>query len=923
MAGPKRRGHDGMELAHHPYVPHHYREPSTARAPNEPDTVGLKWASGCGLLLGKLAPPDLRGPLVVRDRLFGPDGGLPSARVTVIEGPAGYGKTTAMAQWLAYVQRRGAATGWVSFDEFDRTDENLLTGIASAADRALGRPFGATAGGERAPAAILERVAEALASCNRPMVLFLDDLHLVQWSVVSGAIATLVRRTEANVSFVVAGRPPVLTAFRNWVLASCVDVRDRNMLQFSPDEARVVIRDSVPESLIGELVTRLRGWPAMVRLVCSAAAPGSWENWESRFETLGGSDAYDYLMEEIYRRLDPVQRLVLETASRMIRITAHVLNYVLGRTDCEAQLRSLQDACVLIDSTHRADGQIYRLHDLLRDFVSRRIAPARSGTAEQDRNLARYYESQNDLPRALYHAFEVQDDRLVESLLQNMGWHVGLEIGPSMLHKVRTGSGALVRVRPQAERAIIYSLLQSGGVEEARRRFQRLREEWTAGSALAARAFDRSEDDVLELLIEHYEDRPLVTRRIDALYGELSAQEGSSQRALRLLNTNMRCYSHYDAGQYEQALVFGAAAARVCEEQGLVYAKNYSLFVCGLSSLALADFEAAARYWREAEDCAFSLDSRDLQRHQTMLRIFSALTQWEAGGAPLSEAELQSIETSLQDHFDAWPHVFVAFFSIASQMRAALSGIADGMAALGRGLAVARDYGWGRVSLQLRVRAVLLYLEHGEIAAARVRLAALRADFNEHRAEIAHAPFEPDCRAEEQFWIAESWLAFGEGDLRGGSLLAQRAVARLDARNSRLNLALARQLLDLGHAVAGEGNVEPPRVAEPGRPRSRQRLSRLAATLGTVLPDESPAAQSAVARGPQVSRESAGQLSKLTPRERTIVELIGAGLCLKEISKSLQLSIHTVASYRKACYEKLGISKRSQVCLLLRGSSVP
>jgi tetratricopeptide (TPR) repeat protein len=193
-----------------------------------------------------------------------------------------------------------------------------------------------------------------------------------------------------------------------------------------------------------------------------------------------------------------------------------------------------------------------------------------------------------------------------------MGWYVGLEIGPSMLHKIRAGSWTTARVRPQTERAVIYSQLQSGEVEEARRRFQQLRDKSTAAPAQTIAAFDRSEDDVLELLIEYYEDRPLGTRRIDELYCELSAKDGSSQRALRLLNTNMRCYAHYDVGQYERALVYGAAAVRVCEEQGFAYAKNYSLFVCGLSSLALADFEAAARYWREAEDCAFTLHSRDL-----------------------------------------------------------------------------------------------------------------------------------------------------------------------------------------------------------------------------------------------------------------------------------------------------------------------
>jgi LuxR family maltose regulon positive regulatory protein len=901
-------------------------DPSTTLAAVLPDPSSVRRASHYGLLLGKLAPPDLRGPLVIRDRLFGSNGGLPGDRVTVIEAPGGYGKTTAMAQWCAYARSLGAATGWVSFDESDRSEVNFLAGVAAACDRARDRPLGTTwDGDEGSRQTLLERVENALVMVERPTVLFFDDLHMLRLSPAIAVIASLVRRTGAQVSFVVAGRPPVLTAFRNSALAACVDVRDREMLQFSPDEARVVIRDSVPESLICDLVAKLRGWPAMIRLISGAAASDSWANWESHFDTLGGNDAYDYLMEEVYRRLDPVQRLVLETASRLIRITGDVLDYVLCRTDCEAQLRSLQDACVLIDSTERAGGRIYRLHDLLRDFVSRRVAPARSGTAEQERSLARYYESQNDLHRALYHAFEAKDDRLVETLLQNMGWSAGLDIGPSMLWQMRAGSDSPRRACPQMERAIIYGLLQSSRVGEARRRFQQMRGDQTmvpAYAAVAEAAFDRSESAVLELLIEHYEDQPVRTHRIDELYTELSAWSGASQQALRLLNTNVRSWSHYDAGRYDQCLEFGKAAVRQCEEQGLAYAKNYSLFNCGLSSLALADFEAAARYWREAEDCVFSLHSRDLHRHQTMLRIFSALTHWEAGGEPLPEAELNGMEAALQDHFDGWPNVFVAFFAVASQMRAALNGVADGIAALGRGLALARDNGWNRVSLQLRVRAVLLYLEYGDTAAARTRLATLRTDLNILKASSPHDEFVPDCRAEEQFWIAEVWLAFAEGDLQRGNIEGQRVVGRLEARNSLLNLTLARSLLDLGRAAAGEGNVE--RVsADNGRSRSWVRLSRLAAAMGIAAHAERPGVITSAAQKPQLSRTPAGNLSKLTPRERMIVELIAAGFCLKEISRSLKLSTHTVASYRKACYEKLGVSKRSQVCLLLQVSCAP
>ncbi|HWI74950.1 MAG TPA: hypothetical protein VNT55_23510, partial [Baekduia sp.] len=46
--------------------------------------------------------------------------------------PAGYGKTTLLAQWA---QRRGPGVGWVSVDERDNDPAVLLTYIAMALDR--------------------------------------------------------------------------------------------------------------------------------------------------------------------------------------------------------------------------------------------------------------------------------------------------------------------------------------------------------------------------------------------------------------------------------------------------------------------------------------------------------------------------------------------------------------------------------------------------------------------------------------------------------------------------------------------------------------------------------------------------------------------------------------------------------------------
>jgi DNA-binding CsgD family transcriptional regulator len=434
----------------------------------------------------------------------------------------------------------------------------------------------------------------------------------------------------------------------------------------------------------------------------------------------------------------------------------------------------------------------------------------------------------------------------------------------------------------------------------------------------AGTAFDRSEHAVLELLIEHYEDVPLKTLRIDDLHAALSRSDGASWQALALLNTNMRAYSHYDAGRYAMCLELSTAAARACEERGLAYARNYALFFCGLCHLALANLDEATRCWREAEDCAvFGLHRLDLHRHQTMIRIFSAQSRWEAGGPSLSVQELDSLEAALEDQFDGWPMVFTVFFSVAPEMRASLTGVAEGLTVLERGLAVAHENDWKRVSLQLRARAVLLCLQFGEIDAARERLAVLRQQFDAQYAASPRDEYAPDCRAEELVWIAQAWIALAEGDVARGMAESERTVRRLQSRRSTLNLRLATRLHEFARAATARTHGRSDCV-DAGCSRSIARLSTLAAALGITMSH----GHANTRPEPAPARALRSSLARLSPRERTIVELIASGYCVKEISRSLQLSVQTVAYYRKESYGKLGVSKRSEVCQLLHADNL-
>ena len=104
--------------------------------------------------------------------------------VVLVAAPAGYGKTTLAAQWLA--ERRGTrAAAWISLDEGDNDPGRLWTHVAVALDRAgcslppdVARPL--TANNGELSAGALPKLVRALASLSQQIVILFDDFHFVE-----------------------------------------------------------------------------------------------------------------------------------------------------------------------------------------------------------------------------------------------------------------------------------------------------------------------------------------------------------------------------------------------------------------------------------------------------------------------------------------------------------------------------------------------------------------------------------------------------------------------------------------------------------------------------------------------------------------------------------------------------------------------
>ena len=166
------------------------------------------------LVQSKLRRPPVRPGTVRRAALVERLQRDASPIVSVVA-PAGYGKTTLLSQWA---ERNGQAFAWVSVDEADNDPKMLLSYIAAALDavQPVGdRVFDALASpASSVPGSVVPRLGTAFASMTTPVVLVLDDVHLLHDSECRAALPVLADHVPVGSQLVLAGRdePPLRVA---------------------------------------------------------------------------------------------------------------------------------------------------------------------------------------------------------------------------------------------------------------------------------------------------------------------------------------------------------------------------------------------------------------------------------------------------------------------------------------------------------------------------------------------------------------------------------------------------------------------------------------------------------------------------------------------------------------------------------------
>jgi len=371
----------------------------------------------------KLFRPSLRQHTVERKRLYDLLRLGCTLPLTLVVAPAGWGKSTLVAEWLAHDR---ITAGWVSLDGGDNDPMRFWRYLLLAADQA-GSAAGAAAlkrldaAGSDVLRDVLPAFVNALAPADAPLVLVLDDYHLVTSPQVRASVATLLDRSPAQLHLILITRAdPALPLSRLRVRGDLAELRAED-LRFSAAEALDFFSDRLGPHLseqdVLRLLARTEGWAAGLQLAAlrlrGQADPAAF------IERFTGADWHivSYLGEEVLASLSTEVRDFLLVTSVLNRMCAPLCDALTGRADGAELISEIYRANLFVIPLDD-ERRWFRYHHLFGGLLRHELARASpERPAMLHRRAALWYAEHDDAAEAISHAIASGDDELSGRLI--------------------------------------------------------------------------------------------------------------------------------------------------------------------------------------------------------------------------------------------------------------------------------------------------------------------------------------------------------------------------------------------------------------------------------------------------------------------------------------------------------------------------
>ncbi|AYC32748.1 helix-turn-helix transcriptional regulator [Pseudomonas cavernae] len=903
----------------------------------------------------KLSPPRIGTRILARERLHTQLFEARRRRCIVLKGPAGCGKTTAMASWRQMQLSLGFDVAWLTLtsgdNQLSRFLDYLLASLAQV-DPTMVRDTllleGYSSDREAVERTVITLV-RGIAAHPRELVLVLDDLHTLTDTSIHQTLQWLLDYAPDNLHLALVSRSSVplsLARLRSQNLTLELDLRD---LRFTAEEAEQFLKTQLGEidpSDIQRIYRMTDGWIAGLQLVAASRKKGRQRKLDGaasgqpQAQLLDNQAFSNFFETEVLSQLTPAELELLRPLALCERFCPALCATLVNRTsavvDAAALFERLESDNLFLIAVDSADREAwYRFHPLLRETLLKLFEAG--GEAEQRAVHARawtWFRDRDLLSEAVGHAVHGGEAgaaaKFVEQRLETLYAQGDLRMLVELVRQLPMEQlQASVSLRMLLVRMQIYARDFAACVE----------------------GIERLERDIPESAAE-------VRFRLTMLRAILAVQRDDTDAAVAILpqllhppknadavmiggSTNVLSWLYMHCGEFELArriqldrpplLINGTPLL------GTTGGSLQGRCLIGLSLAMEGQMNQAERIYREV--------LFEAERGGKTCFDARCLATALLGEVLYENGEVEAAYQLLVNWVDIFERVSIPdsvlrVLEVLAKTRWFVGDHKGAFAYLRRLQAYASKLGLDRLEAHSLVTQVHWHLQMGERSAAETARARLDA------IDACHPNAERSSLRAIHILAEHAhvrWLA-ASGDLDGASLRLNQVIALCESGGrqlgvTRLNMLGAvfdaqRRLMDAARekvlaALRAGHRYGQVRSLLDAHPEALALISQIAEgeTLDPVLTfyverlqaAALPAAAEAVSRKPDASRKQLSSgLETLSARELEILRLLAQALPNKKIARALALSPETVKWYLRHIFTKLGVTTRDEAVARLR-----
>jgi LuxR family maltose regulon positive regulatory protein len=855
------------------------------------------------LLRAKIHLPPLRAQHISRERVQQQLQATGDASLVLVSAPAGFGKSSSLIAWAHHLRQQGTAVAWYALDERDN-DPAHFAAYLGAALRSLPQ-YESALPEHDTPVALGETVdliLNTVAEDRTPVVLILDDYHLLHRPAIHHAVGRLCEYLPSNMRLAIGTRAdPPLPLARLRAGGTLVEVRMAD-LAFSRNEMACWLQHSLgwqPSAhLLEQLHDLTEGWAAALALVLMSQPQPDEVALEQQLQHYSQTrrHMFAYVAEEVFnRQAADIQAFLLDTCV-LNWLHPDLCNGLTGNRDAALLLSRLASESLFVIPLSEREP-VYRYHHLLAQFL-RQYLQLQDGARyrARHRQAADWLAAHDNPVDAVPHALAAADPAYAAQLIETGAWQRLTSHGEIMtvLSWLPAFPEPALHNFPRLCLYFSRAWYLTGDLRRARTYVQR-----------AAAALPDDAEPALQAITASYQ------ATLAAYQGDVAAGQGWIAQAQQWQHTveeldrvriaNTAAFLHFVRGDLAAARTGYTEALALAHQIQHHYLTLDAQYYLARIDLLAADLDAVVRR------CAALLD-QDTPRNGPLATMMVPLAMACYQRNQLVDAEILLREAITLLQRAAIPDVLWPAQLALAELLLARGEISAAARSIGQARSVTQDFQSPIITSRIDAAEARLQLRSGQIAAA--------AMWAQRYQQQATPDYQDDA---ECLSLAQVHLAQGETNAALAGLTERIPAAQAAGRIDTVIQGCMLQALALQASGAVEQAVS---VLEAALLRAApQRIVRRFLDAGAPLlallrriDMASPAAgyaQQVLVIADQATRQP-HPADTLTEREIEVLTRIAAGASNQAIADELVISIGTVKTHIHRLMAKLDAQNRTE-----------